>query len=154
MKKIASTVLIFIIAITTNGGSAYAGGKDINVNLDFTKSAAQSLQCAGISIPITYTLISAKVKSAALNVKIYDKGKFQQTLKMKIDENGVIKFPSGQLWYGTSNGNPMTHAWYVYPIKQDPQELCSQMKSDVAFAKSRYTAYKTIVAVFVLPSQG
>ena len=145
--------VVLLLSLVVNPIPVHAAGESIKVKLDFTKQAPQKLACDGVTVPITYKLISPIAAMTSLNVAIYNNGVFEQTLKMKTDANGVIKRMNGQEWYGNSGGNPMPHEWYVYPINIDPQELCSQMKSDVAFAKSRYTAYKSIVAIFVLRSK-
>ena len=153
MGKMASVSLVLILTVFATPVSAQASGKSVQVKLDFTKPASQALHCDGITVPITYKLVAPIAKDSLFNVAIYNNGAFEQTLKMKTDASGVIKRLNGQEWYGNSGGNPMPHEWYVYPINSDPQELCSQMKSDVTFAKSRYTAYKSIVAIFVLRSK-
>ena len=153
MKRVMRISFILTLAVLLIPMTAQAVGKSVQVKLDFTKPASQALHCDGITVPITYKLVAPIAKDSLFNVAIYNNGAFEQTLKMKTDANGVIKRLNGQEWYGNSGGNPMPHEWYVYPINSDPQELCSQMKSDVSFAKSRYTAYKSIVAIFVVRSK-
>lgn len=153
MKRVMRISFILALAVLLIPMTAQAVGKSVQVKLDFTKPASQALHCDGITVPITYKLVAPIAKDSLFNVAIYNNGAFEQTLKMKTDANGVIKRLNGQEWYGNSGGNPMPHEWYVYPINSDPQELCSQMKSDVSFAKSRYTAYKSIVAIFVVRSK-
>lgn len=153
MSRKIRLLVVLLLSLVVNPIPADAVGKSIRVKLDFTKPASLALKCDGISVPITYKLLPPIAIATAFDVDIYNNGAFEQRLKMKTDANGVIKRMNGQEWYGNSGGNPMPHEWYVYPINSDPQELCSQMKSDVAFAKSRYTAYKSIVAIFVLRSK-
>jgi hypothetical protein len=150
MRRDKQLSIFLALLFTVMPISAHAAGKSIQLKLDFTKAAEQKLACDGVSVPITYKLVSPIANATTVNIAIYNSGIYEQTIKIKSDANGVLKRSSGQEWYGTSGGNPTIHAWYAYPINSDPQELCSQLKSDVTFAKSRYTAYKSIVAIFIL----
>jgi hypothetical protein len=101
----------------------------------------------------TGALLPAFAKNTLENLNIYDKGQFIQRIKLKTDGQGIVKMNSGQEWFGTTGGNNMKYAWSAYPINNDPQEACSQLKAEVDFAKSRFTAKKTLVVLLVLRSK-
>ncbi len=151
MKKSIAAVLAISIAFSFIPAVANGATKDIQVKLDYSKSAPHSMKCSGLSIPITYSSIPALTKGSAVNVSIYNSKGYEQSLRIKLDSTGTLKNMSfgGRDWAGTYGGNPMPHEWYVWPIDSDPQEVCTEFKTDAAFAKAKYKAYKSIVALFI-----
>lgn len=157
IKFIAGRKLRFfaiLVACLLFTGQNPASATVQNILLDDSKSQPNSLSCTGVSIPITYVLRKPLASGDILKVNIYRKGVFEQTIKLLGGNNGLIKNMSygGRAWYGTSAGNPTAHEWYILPISSSPSEACAQFKSDISFAKNKYTAYKSLVAVFVLKS--
>jgi hypothetical protein len=140
------SLVVSLLLITTN---AYASNKV--TKFDYSKSLSRTLSCPGVSIPITYELAKPIASGSSLSIDLYHQGKFEQTITLKGASGGMIKNMSwgGRDWYGTSSGNPTSREWYIYPIKDAPEEMCAQFKSDIQFAKSKYTAYKALIAILI-----
>ena len=150
MRRRTLVGITIALGLVFNTATAYAGNQVIK--FDYSKSLPRTLSCPGISIPITYDLIKPLTSGNTVSIDLYHQGKFEQTITLKGASGGLIKNMSwgARDWYGTTAGNPMTREWYIYPIKEAPEEMCTQFKTDIQFAKSRYTAYKALVAILML----
>jgi len=149
MRRQSLAGISIVVSLLLTASNAYAGNQVIK--FDYSKSLSRTLTCPGISIPITYELAKPIASGSTLSVDLYHQGKFEQTITLKGASGSMIKNMSwgGRDWYGTSSGNPTTREWYIYPIKDAPEEMCTQFKTDIQFAKSRYTAYKALIAILI-----
>jgi len=151
MRRSISATFVITLVLCFVPTWANGATKDIQVKLDYSKSAPQTMKCTGLSLPITYSVIPALAIGSAVNISIYNSKGYEQSLRIKLDSSGTLKNMSfgGRDWAGTYGGNPMPHEWYIWPIDSDPQEVCKEFKTDAAFAKAKYKAYKSIVALFI-----
>lgn len=160
MNRIVGTSIAIALLLTGASVPANAAVKPTAIKLDYTKAGSNSLQCPGVTIPITYEIVPAMAPGAKVNVTLYNKGKYEQTLNFKADANGTIRNMNmgGQVWYGTTGGNSMPYQYYLSPVKSDPSEACTQLKSFIDWVKAQknsktYVPYKAIAALFFLGSK-